>query len=769
MSEILHPNKRLKISERDDNDNIEIKDAYENNLKHIDVIIPKGKLVVFAGVSGSGKSSLVFDTVAVESSRQWQSSYPLYVRNRMPHYERPKVELIKNLTPSIVVDQKTFGASSRSSVGTAIDVVPLIRLLFSRVGKPSAGGSMAYSFNHPLGMCQECTGLGVSLVLNEDLLFNEELSLIEGAIQFSQFSNGWQTYLYQANPLIDRNKKLKDFTEEEWEILKYGSKEPIKIHFHSNNTGRVSEVPYEGVIPRFNRLYLKRDISKLKKNIQDEVKSLVGQGPCHSCQGTGLNAKALKSKINGYNIMDYTNMSVYELLNVLKDVKSAVGSSIAKQITFILEKMVDVGIGYLSMGRKTDTLSGGEIQRIKMVRNLGSSLTNITYIFDEPTSGLHPFDASRIGNLLINLRNNHNNVLVVEHSKQMITLADYIIELGPEAGTRGGSIVYEGDLEGMKKMETSTAKVLQEKVVLNKTPLAWDDTFVIKNAKLHNLKNITVEIPKRVLTAITGVAGSGKSSLCEEFIKKNPKVITINQKPIGTSVRSNPATYTGIMDEIRKEFAKKNNVSASLFSFNSKGRCEACKGTGHIVYDMAFAESVKVVCEECQGHRYNKKALSYKYKNKNIEEVLDLTIEEAMTFFKEEKIRKPIQCLVDVGLGYLTLGQSTNTMSGGEIQRIKLASELHKEGQTYILDEPSTGLHTKDLQRLLSLLKKMVDQNNTIIIVDHRLEMIAQADYIIDLGPNGGSEGGEVVFKGTPEEIIQCKESKTGVYLKQAL
>ncbi|OUM68633.1 hypothetical protein PIROE2DRAFT_3624 [Piromyces sp. E2] len=768
-SNIHNNNNNINNSDNKNNDNIEIKDAYENNLKHIDITIPKGKLVVFSGVSGSGKSSLVFDTVAVESSRQWQASYPLYLRNKMPHYERPKVESIKNLTPSIVVDQKTFGASSRSSVGTAIDVAPLIRLLFSRVGKPSAGGAMSYSFNHPSGMCQECTGLGESLVLDDEILFDKDLSLKEGAIKFSQFSNGWQTYLFQRNPLLNPTKKLKNYSEKEWKVLKYGSDKPIKIEYISNNNGRVSEVAYEGVIPRFNRLYLKRDITKLRKSLQDEIKSLVCQGPCTACGGTGLNPKALKSKINGYNIMDYTNMSVYDLLNTLKEVKSAVGASISKQIIYILEKMIEVGLGYLSMSRKTDTLSGGEIQRIKMVRNLGSSLTNITYIFDEPTSGLHPFDAERIGKLLINLRNNHNNVLVVEHSKQMFALADYIIELGPEAGTRGGKIVYEGTLENMKRKNTPTALALQERVELNEEPLPWEETFTIREATLHNLKNITVDIPKGVLTAITGVAGSGKSSLCDVFLKRYPGVISINQKPIGISVRSNPATYTGIMDDIRKEFAKANNVSASLFSFNSKGGCETCKGKGHIVYDMAYADAVKVICEDCHGHRYNRKALSYKYHGKNIEEVLELTIEDSISFFHQDRIRKPVQCLIDVGLGYLTLGQSTSTMSGGEIQRLKLASELHKEGEVFLLDEPSTGLHIKDIKNLLSLLKKIVRQDNTVIIIDHRLEMIAQADYIIDLGPNGGSEGGEVIFTGTPKELLKCKQSKTGAFLKLAV
>ena len=752
-----------------DEDNIEIIDTCENNLKHVNITIPKGKLVVFTGVSGSGKSSLVFDTIAVESSRQWQSSYPMFLRNKMPHYERPKIESIKNLTPSIVVDQKSMGLSSRSDVGTATDAAPLIRLLFSRIANPSAGGSMAYSFNHPLGMCPDCTGLGEEFVLNEDDLFDTEKSLNEGAINFSQFSNGWQTYLYQANPLLDADKKLEDFTDKEWEILKYGSDKPIKVEIRSNNTGRVDKVDYEGVIPRFNRLYLKRDISKLRKKLQEEVKSLVHTAPCHACNGTSLNLKALESRINGYNIVDYTNMTVYELKEVLDEITDPVGASITRQINAILEKVIEVGIGYLSLARKTNTLSGGEIQRIKLVRNLQSSLTNITYIFDEPTSGLHPYDAEKIGNLLINLKNNHNNVFVVEHSKQMINLADYMIELGPGAGKNGGEIIYEGELNNIDDLNTSTINALKETFTINENPIEWNDSFKIENANLNNLKDISVEIPKGVLTAITGVAGSGKSSLCEVFTEKYPDSIMINQKPIGTSVRSNAATYMGIMDEIRKIFAKENKVSKSLFSFNSKGACPACKGTGRIVYDMTFAESVEVICEDCNGNRYNKEALNYTYNGKNIQEVMKFTVEEACDFFDNKKINNALKSLSDVGLDYLQLGQSTNTMSGGEIQRLKLATNLNKKGEVYILDEPSSGLHNKDLLKLSNLFKKLVDDDNTIIIVEHRLEMIANADWIIDLGPNGGIEGGEVIFTGTPQEILECDKSKTGTYLKNNL
>ena len=755
---------------RMNHDNIEIIDAYENNLKHVSLNLPKNKLVVFAGVSGSGKSSLAFDTLAVESSREWQASYPLYLRNKMPHFERPKVESIKNLTPSIVVDQRVIGNNARSNVGTAVDVAPLLRLLFSRVGTPSAGGSMAYSFNHPMGMCPECTGLGEQLELIEESLFDKSKSLREGAVLFSQFSAGWQTYLYQNNPLLNPDKKLNDFTEEEWNILRNGSKTPLKIDIRSNNTGRIDKVDYEGVIPRFYRLYLKRDINKLKKSLQEEILSHVHQVACHVCNGTGLNPKALESKINGYNIVDCMEMTANDLLAVLNNINNPIGISLAKQISEYLYRMIDVGIGYLSLSRKTDTLSGGEAQRIKMVRNLGGSLNNITYIFDEPTAGLHPADAEKIGKLLIDLREKHNNVIVVEHSKQMLELADHIVELGAGAGTLGGNIVFEGDIQELRKSNTTTSETINKKIEINRKPLKWNDYYEIKDAHCHNLKHINVKIPKGILTAISGVAGSGKSSLaCNELVNRFPQAIVINQKPIGTSIRSTPATYTGVMDEIRKIFAKANNIGAGWFSFNSEGGCPVCKGSGQISYDMAFAEPVIVPCEECGGHRYNPQALTYKFNGMNIEEVMDLTIEQAMDFFNNAKIKKLLQSLFDVGLGYMTLGQPTSTLSGGEIQRVKLASELHKAGNIYVLDEPSNGLHNKDIEKLLSLFRKLVSNNNTVIIVEHRLELISQADYIIDMGPEGGSNGGNVVFTGTPEQLLSCENSKTARYLKEAI
>jgi len=751
-------------------DNIEIIDAQENNLKHVNVEIPKGRLVVLAGVSGSGKSSLAFGTVAVESAREWQQSYPMFLRNKMPHYERPHVGEIRGLTPAIIVDQKAVGGSSRSTVGTAVDVAPLLRLLFSRIGRPSAGGSMAYSMNHPLGMCPECTGLGEQLNLKEDTLFDPTKSLREGAILFSQFSAGWQTHLYQNNPLLDADKSLHDFTDEEWQTLRYGSEKPVKVGIRSNNTGRVDMVDYEGVLPRFRRLYLSRDISKLKRGLQEEILSHVEQGPCAACGGTGLNPKALESRINGRNIIDMMQMTVSELLPILQEITEPMGVSIARQITESLQRMVDVGIGYLSLGRHTDTLSGGEAQRIKIVRNLGSNLTNITYIFDEPTAGLHPADAERIGRLLVGLRDKRNNVLVVEHSRQMLALADHVIELGPEAGTHGGEITFEGTYNDLLKADTVTAQALKQRIALNEQPLRWTEGFDICDAHSHNLKHIDVTIPRGVLTAITGVAGSGKSSLAvHELPRRYPDAIVIDQRPIGTSIRSTPATYTGVMDDIRRLFAEANGVDAGWFSFNSKGACPVCKGTGQITYDMAFAEPVVVACEECGGHRYNPTALSYCYHGKNIEDVMTLTIEQAMDFFDDSKIRRKLQVMMDVGLGYLTLGQPTSTLSGGEIQRIKLSAHLGSRGRLYILDEPSTCLHAKNIELLLTLLRRLVSEGNTVVIVEHRLELIAQADWIIDLGPDGGTSGGEVVFQGTPQEIVHCDRSKTGRYLKEAI
>lgn len=750
-------------------ENIEIFGAAENNLKHINVTIPKEKLVIFAGVSGSGKSSLAFDTIAAESNRQWQASYPMFLRQRLPRYEKPKADAMYNLTPTIVVDQKALGANVRSTVGTAVDVAPLIRLLFSRVGQPSAGGSMAYSLNHPHGMCPECTGLGEKVMLDESKLFDMDKSINEGAIRFSQFSGGsWQEFYYKFNPLYSADKKLRDFTEQEWKALRIGPDEPLVMDFIRNNTGQVSKLPYEGVVTRFNRLYLNRDISKLRKSVREEVMQFIKKGPCSACGGSGLNPKALASKINGYTIRDYNDMQISDLIPVLEAIDHPLGKSIAGQILVCLHHMMDVGLGYLSLSRRTDTMSGGESQRLKMVRHLGSSLSNITYIFDEPTAGLHPADAQKIGKLLLALRDNHNTVLVVEHSRQMIELADHVVEMGPLAGAQGGQVIFQGTVEQLKQTDTLTAACMREKIALNTHPLPWTQSFVLEHVSRNNLKDVSVEIPKGILTAVTGVAGSGKSSLIrQEFVERYPDCIVIDQKPIGTSARSTPATYTGVMDDIRKLFAKENGVSVQWFSFNSKGACPVCKGKGEILPDVAFADPVAILCEECMGKRYNPTALSYPYQGKNIEEVMSLTIHQALEFFPQPKIHERLQCMLDVGLGYMTLGQPTSTLSGGEVQRLKLASELHKQGNVYVLDEPTTGLHNQDVARLLQLLRRIVTAGNTVIVVEHRQELLAQADWIIDLGPEGGRKGGKVMFTGTPEQLLACADSLTGQYLRK--
>lgn len=749
---------------------IRIRGASENNLKHIDVEIPKGKLVVLAGVSGSGKSSLAFDTIAVESSRQWQAGYSYYLRNKMPHYERPAFDTIEGLTPVVIVDQKPMGTNARSSVGTAVDVAPLLRLLFSRVGSPSAGGSMAYSFNHPHGMCPDCTGLGKRLTLVEDRLFNPEGTLRDGGLTFSQFAAGWQNVLYTQHPKLDPDKKLKDFSDEEWNILKYGEDENPVITMLGNGAGGTYKVDYEGVVPRFQRLYMNRDISKLKKGLQQEITKYIEEGPCPFCGGTGLNPAALASKINGYNIADMQDIQVSDLIGILEKIESPVGKSISRQIIDTLQRMVDVGVGYLTLGRRTDTLSGGEVQRLKIVRHLGSSLSNITYIFDEPTAGLHPADAERIAKLLLALRDKHNTVLVVEHSRDIIRLADEVIELGPLAGVKGGQIIFQGSVQELKKADTLTAKAMRQKIVLNAAPKKWTECFRIEHANLHNLKDVTVDVPKGVITAVCGVAGSGKSSLIRgELAARFSEAIVIDQKLIGVSSRSTPATYSGIGDMIRKKFAEANDVGVEWFSFNSKGACPVCGGRGVIKPEIAFADPVEIVCEECQGKRFNPTALSYLYHGKNIEEVMSLTVNQAVEFFDDPNINRKLKGLRDVGLGYMTLGQSTSSMSGGENQRLKLASELNKKGNIYILDEPSTGLHYKDIEHLMQLLRRMADRGNTIIMIEHRLEMIAAADWIIEMGPKGGSEGGQVIFTGVPENLLQAIDSLTGQYMKANL
>ena len=748
---------------------IVLRGVTENNLKNIDLDIPKGKLVVFTGISGSGKSSIVFDTIATESQRQLYEMFPLYIRRRLPKYERPKSDVIENLTTAIVVDQKPIQANIRSTVGTLTDILPLIRLLFSRVGVPSAGAASAYSFNNPLGMCLSCSGIGKKIQLDLNKLLDKDKSLNQGAIQFSPFNVGnWQWNMYGWSGLFDNDKPLKEYTEKEWYDLLYASGFKVKVE---NAVTRPSTlVAYDGLVNRFNRLWINRDISQLKKSLQAEIHTLVYEATCPVCKGRRLNEKALASKIDGYSIGDYFNMEISELIPIMKQIQEPVGRALASSAIEGLQRIVDVGLGYLSLGRSSDTLSGGEGQRLKLVRHLGSSLTHITFILDEPSAGLHPQDIQRLNQMILGLRDKGNTVLIVEHNRDVIVLADWVIDVGPLAGKEGGEIVYQGDVKGLLQSKTITGIALQQKPALNQNPRQPTDFLKIQNIAIHNLKNITVAIPLGVLVCITGVAGAGKSTLLNEvLIKQSLNAIVVDQHIVGSNSRSTPATYTGIMDTIRKLFAEANNVEVGMFSFNSTGACPTCHGKGEIVPDMVYADPIAIKCEDCQGQRYSQEALQYHYLEKNIVAVLEMTISESLDFFSQKSIQTKLAVLQEVGLGYLTLGQPLSTLSGGEKQRIKLGSELHKTGNWYILDEPSIGLHISDVKKLLALLNILVDNGNSVIIADHHLDLIAASDWIIDLGPDGGKNGGEIVFSGTPEALLNSKHSHTAYHLKKSL
>lgn len=738
----------------------------ENNLKNIDLDIPKGKLVVFTGISGSGKSSIIFDTIAAESQRQLYEMFPLYIRHKLPKHERPKGDIIENITTAIVVDQKPIHGNARSTVGTMTDIVPLIRLLFSRIGTPSAGTATCYSFNNPKGMCLACSGIGKKIQLDLDKLLDKTKSLNEGAIQFSPFNVGtWQWNLYGRSGLFDNDKPLNQYTEKEWHDFLHGS--GIKVQVEKEPS---PPIQYDGLVDRFNRLWLNRDISKLKKNLQKEIQELIHEATCPVCHGHRLNEKALASKINGFNIGDYFSMEITDLISIMQQIEQPVGKALARASLDALKRIVDVGLGYLNLGRSSETLSGGEGQRLKLVRHLGSSLTNITYILDEPSSGLHARDIDRLNKLLLNLRDKGNTVLVVEHDRNVITLADEVIDIGPLAGRNGGRVVYQGNVDGLLKSETITGQALRQRPILNTKARKSIGTFNIEKASVNNLKNISVKIPTGILVTITGVAGSGKSTLLTDvFIKQYPQAIVVDQHLIGANSRSTPATYTGIMDPIRKLFATENGVDIGMFSFNSTGACPTCQGKGEVLPDMVFADPIAMLCEDCEGKRYSSQALQYKYQGKNIEEVLNLTISEALEFFQQRNIRNKLELLDAVGMGYLTLGQSVSTLSGGEKQRVKLASELHKSGNIYVMDEPSTGLHITDVAKLIELLNTLVHNGNSVIVAEHHLDIIAASDWVIDIGPDGGKDGGQIIFEGTPSDLVKNDHSYTGIYLRNSI
>lgn len=752
------------MNKTDLKDSIHVLGAREKNLKNIEIRIPKRQITVFTGVSGSGKSSLVFDTIAAESQRQLNETYTSFIRHRLPHYGQPDVDSIENLSVAIIINQKRIGENSRSTVGTITDIYSLLRLLFSRIGKPFVGYSEAFSFNNPDGMCPRCQGLGKVDTINIERLLDENKSLNEGAILFPTFEpGGWRLKRYVHSGLFDNNKKIKDFNPEELDLLLY--KTNIKIETSDPEWPKTSL--YEGLIPRIERSFLKKEAGE-KIKYKKKIDYIVKKDICPACTGTRLNQKVLNCKISGKNISDCTRMQVSDLIEFMSEIKGPYSSTIVSAIIGRLEHLISIGLGYLSLDRETSTLSGGESQRIKMVRQLGSSLTDITYIFDEPSIGLHPHDVNRINNLLKLLRNKGNTVLIVEHDPDVIKIADYIIDMGPEAGTKGGEIVYNGDLNGLRSSGTLTAKFLNHRPQLKLNTRKAIEWMPVRNANLHNLKNISINIPKGVMTVVTGVAGSGKSTLINQvFPKFYPETIFIDQKSVHASKRSNIATFTGIFDEIRKLFSKANNVKTSLFSFNSEGACPKCKGLGVVYTDLAFMDAVVSVCEVCHGDRFIDNVLKLKLRGKDISEVLKMTIDEAIDFFHEKEIFSTLKRLVDVGINYITLGQPLNTLSGGELQRVKLASELESKGNIYVLDEPTTGLHMSDISQLVKIMNRIVDGGSTLIVIEHNLDVISQADWIIDIGPDAGQNGGKIIFEGKPENLINCDSSVTGKYLRE--
>jgi len=742
-------------------DYIEIVGARENNLKNISLNIPKHKITVFTGVSGSGKSSIVFDTLATEAQRQLNENFSMFVRNILPHYPQPDADAIRNLNMSIVVDQRPLGGGARSTVGTITDIATLLRLLYSQVGKPQLGSATMFSFNDPAGMCPECSGLGSKMGVDARTFIDMEKSLNEGALRVPALGPN-ERGLYAASGFFDNDKKIKDYTAAEMELLLHGKDRKFKLQIG----GGTVNATYEGVIERFTRAYIRRDISTLSKRTQELVSPYIVMGLCTLCRGARLNQAALSCKIQGHNIAELSAMEIDELVGVVKKVNTEAVKPIIATLLDRLQDISDIGLGYLSLDRKTDTLSGGEAQRVKIVKHLSSSLVDVMYIFDEPSVGLHPRDVHRVNELLTKLRNKGNTVIVVDHDPDVIKVADHVIDVGPHAGKDGGMIMYEGTFGGLLKSGTLTGEHMKHTVPLNMTPRAAKGNFSIANATINNLQDVNITIPQGVLTVVTGVAGSGKSSLINQiFVPEHPEAIVINQAPIGTSTRSNPATYTGIMDITRLAFASANNVDAGMFSFNSKGACENCQGLGFTYTDLGFLDGIKVVCDVCEGRRFKDEVLAYTLKGKTISDVLNMTIAQALDYYDDPIVITKLQAMRDVGLSYLPLGQPLSTLSGGECQRIKLSSELHKQGSLYVMDEPTTGLHMSDINVLLAIMNQLVDAGNTVIVIEHNLDVIRAADWIIDMGPEAGSKGGQVVFEGVPAKLVKDKHSLTAKYM----
>ncbi|ALG07256.1 ATP-binding cassette domain-containing protein [Kibdelosporangium phytohabitans] len=737
---------------------IQVRGARENNLRNVSVDLPKRRLTVFTGVSGSGKSSLVFGTIAAESQRLINETYTAFIQSFMPSLGRPDVDALHNLSASIVVDQERMGANSRSTVGTATDAYTMLRIVFSRLGHPHVGTSGAFSFNLPEGMCPECEGLGRVSAVDVDGLVDKSLSLREGAITVPGFNvDGWYWQTIALSGFVNPDVRLSDYTEQEWQDFLYRPSTKVKIG--TTNT------TYEGLVVKVQRLYLAKDRESMQANVRAFVDRAVTFDTCGLCGGTRLNQAALSSKIDGRTIADCSAMQINELAEFVRAITDESVAPLLGNLRETLDSLVEIGLGYLSLDRESGTLSGGEAQRVKMVRHLGSSITDVTYVFDEPTVGLHPHDIQRMNGLLLQLRDKGNTVLVVEHKPEVIAVADHVVDLGPGAGSNGGQICYAGDLAGLRKSGTLTGRYLDHKVRLRDNVRVPKGQLSITGATLHNLKDVSVDIPLGVLTVVTGVAGSGKSSLIHGSVSVRDDVSVADQSPIRGSRRSNPATYTGLLDPIRSAFAKANGVKPGLFSANSEGACPKCKGIGLVYTDLAMMAGVASLCEECQGKRFTAEVLEYKLRGKDISEVLGMSVAEAQQFFTSGQARAILDRLVDVGLGYLSLGQPLTTLSGGERQRLKLAIHMGEKASTYVLDEPTTGLHLADVDQLLGLLDRLVDDGNTVIVIEHHQAVMAHADWIIDLGPGAGHDGGRIVFTGTPAELISKSDSLTATHL----
>jgi excinuclease UvrABC ATPase subunit len=773
----------------DSHDLIRVQGARENNLKDVSVEIPKRRLTVFTGISGSGKSSLVFDTIAAESQRMINETYSTFVQGFMPTLSRPEVDVLDGLTTAIIVDQERMGSNPRSTVGTATDANALLRILFSRLAQPHIGPPTAYSFNVPKrtasgsmtidkgqgerltvrnavyhgGMCPRCEGMGAVTDFDLSALYDDTLSLNEGALTIPGYSmDGWYGRIFRGCGFFDPDKPIRKYTKKELHDLLY--KEPTKIKVEGIN------LTYEGLVPKIQKSMLAKDVDAMQPHIRAFVERAVTFQTCPDCDGTRLSKEALSSKIKGKNIADLCSMQISDLAGWVRDLDEPSVAPLLTGLQHVFDSFAEIGLGYLSLDRPAGTLSGGESQRTKMIRHLGSSLTDVTYVFDEPTIGMHPHDIERMNGLLLQLRDKGNTVLVVEHKPETITIADHVVDLGPGAGTEGGTVCFEGTVEELRGSDTITGRHLDDRAVLKDSVRSSSGTMEVRGASTNNLQDVDVDIPLGLLCVVTGVAGSGKSSLIHGSVAGRDGVVAIDQAAIRGSRRSNPATYSGLLDPIRKAFAKANGVKPALFSSNSEGACPTCNGAGVIYTELGIMDTVATTCEECEGKRFQASVLEYTLGGRNIAEVLAMPVTEAEQFFGDGEARTPaahkiLERLADVGLGYLSLGQPLTTLSGGERQRLKLATQKAEKGDVYVLDEPTSGLHLADVEQLLGLLDRLVDSGKSVVVIEHHQAVMAHADWLIDLGPGAGHDGGRIVFEGTPADLVTARATITGQHL----